>query len=70
MSISWVWKYYEKLEDKKVLCLKCKDEGKTTKLAFHNSTSSLSNHLKYQHKVEQQGPKSVYFIFVSLSNIL
>ena len=56
---SWVWSYFAKdNQDKsKVVCLKCKEAGKDVMLAFHNLTSAMSNHLKFQHKMEQQGPQ-------------
>ena len=42
-----------------MVCLKCEDNGKVHKLAYHQSTSTMINHLRHQHNIEQQGPKGV-----------
>ena len=37
----------------------CRQAGRNGKLAWHNSTTSLANHLKLQHQVTAQGPKGL-----------
>lgn len=65
---SWVWQYFSKDEKdrSKVTCLKCKENERDFQLSFHNSTSTLINHLKHVHKLEQQGPKGMH----KLTNIV
>ena len=59
---SWVWDHFAKDEKdrSKVTCLRCKANNRDYQLSFHNSTSTLINHLKHLHKIEQQGPKGKF----------
>ena len=40
-------------------CQLCKAAGKAGKMSYHNSTTSLVNHLKFVHKIEQSTCRGV-----------